>query len=152
LPAELSHSTVARRFRNSGDYAALMAAHFTATRQIVSAFAGEGMEDVIVHRILPGGSDAVTAVVEVQGELTIRKLATADAGRKLSVQVSWLRAHASSLPLPEVLTEHWYGERFHYDMPYILAARDFYDVIHTTPIESSRHHRVRRRNPGPWRS
>jgi hypothetical protein len=138
LPAELSHSTVARRFRNSGDYAALMAAHFTATRQIVSAFAGEGMEDVIVHRILPGGSDAVTAVVEKQGELTIRKLATADAGRKLSVQVSWLRAHASSLPLPEVLTEHWHGERFHYDMPYILAARDFYDVIHTTPIESSR--------------
>jgi hypothetical protein len=138
LPAELSGSTVARRFRNSGDYAALMAAHFTATRQIVSAFAGDGMEDVIVHRILPGGSDAVTAVVEVQGELTIRKLATADAGRKLSVQVSWLRTHASSLPLPEVLAERWFRERFHYDMPYILDARDFYDVIHTSPIENSR--------------
>ena len=138
VPAELSHTSIARRFRNSSDYAALMAAHFTATRQIVSAFAGEGMEDVIVHRILPGGSDAVTAVVEVRGELTIRKLATADAARKLSVQVSWLREHASSLPLPEVLTEEWHGERFHYDMPYTLSARDFYDVIHTSPIESSR--------------
>jgi hypothetical protein len=138
VPAELSSSSIARRFRNSGDYAALMAAHFTATREIVSAFAGEGMEDVIVHRILPGGSDAVTAVVEVRGALSIRKLATAESGRKLSVQVSWLREHASSLPLPEVLTAEWHGERFHYDMPYTISARDFYDVIHTSPIESSR--------------
>jgi hypothetical protein len=115
-----------------------MAAHFTATRQIVSAFAGEGMEDVIVHRILPGGSEAVTAVVEVKGELSIRKLATANAARKLSVQVSWLREHASSLPLPEVLNDEWRGERYHYDMPYSLSARDFYDVIHTSPVESSK--------------
>jgi hypothetical protein len=136
--AETSHSPVARRFRHSDDYATLMAAQFTATRKIVSAFAGEGMEDVIVHRILPGGSDAVTAVVETGGALSIRKLATADAGRKLSVQVSWLREHASSLPLPEVLSEQWRGERFHYDMPYELSARDFYDVVHTSPIESSK--------------
>jgi hypothetical protein len=96
------------------------------------------MDDVIVHRILPGGSDAVTAVVEVQGALSIRKLATADAARKLSVQVSWLREHQSALPLPPVLAERWYGERFHYDMPYTVAASDFYDIIHTSPIESSR--------------
>ena len=138
VPVDLSRSSIARRFRNTGDYAALMAAHFTATRQIVSAFAGEGMEDVIVHRILPGGSDAVTAVVEVRGDMSIRKLATADAARKLSVQVAWLREHASSLPLPQVLSEEWHGERFHYDMPYALSARDFYDVIHTSPIESSK--------------
>jgi len=138
VSVELSPSSIARRFRNSSDYAALMAAHFTATRQIVAAFAGEGMEDVIVHRLLPGGSDAVTAVVEVQGKLSIRKLATADAARRLSVQVDWLREHASSLPLPQVLTEKWHGEQFHYDMPYTLSARDYYEVIHTSPIESSR--------------
>ena len=34
--------------------------------------------------------------------------------------------------------KQWHGERFHYDMPYTLSARDFYDVIHTSPIESSR--------------
>ena len=138
VPAKASQSSIARRFRNSGDYAALMTAHFTATRQIVSAFAGEGMEDVIVHRILPGGSDAVTAVVEVKGELSIRKLATADAGRKLSVQVAWLREHAASLPLPAILSDEWHGERYHYDMPYALSARDLYDVIHTSPVESSK--------------
>ena len=138
VPAELSRTSVGRRFRNTSDYAALMAAHFTATRQIVSAFAGEGMDNVIVHRILPGGSDAVTAVIEVKGELSIRKLATADSGRKLSVQVEWLREHAAVLPLPPVLDEAWYGDRFHYDMPYIVTASDFYDVIHTSPIERSR--------------
>jgi hypothetical protein len=138
VPAELSRSSIGRRFRNSGDYAALMAAHFAASRQIVSEFTGEGMDDVIVHRILPGGSDAVTALIELRGELSIRKLATADAGRKLRVQVSWLREYASALPLPEVLTEEWHGERFHYDMPYTLSARDFYDVIHTSPIDHSK--------------
>jgi hypothetical protein len=138
VPAELSRTSIGRRFRNTSDYAALMAAHFTASRQIVSAFAGEGMDDVIVHRILPGGSDAVTAVVEVQGKLSIRKLATGASGQKLSVQVEWLRDHASALPLTPVLDEAWYGERFHYDMPYSVTASDFYDVIHTSPIESSR--------------
>jgi hypothetical protein len=138
LSGQPSPSSIARRFRNSGDYAALLSAHFTATRQIVSAFAGEGMADVIVHRILPGGSEAVTAVVEVHGSLSIRKLATADAGRRLSVQVAWLRDHASLLPLPDVLSAEWLGERFYYDMPYTPSARDFYDVIHTSPIESSR--------------
>ena len=138
VPAELSHISIGRRFRNSSDYAALMAAHFSASRQIVSAFAGEGMEDVIVHRILPGGSDAVTAVVEVAGTLSIRKLATGDAGRKLSIQVAWLREHASALPLPPVIADSWYGERFHYDMPYAVTASDFYDVIHTSAIDGSR--------------
>jgi hypothetical protein len=138
VPAELSRFSLSRRFRNSSDYAALMQAHFTASRQIVSAFAGEGMDEVIVHRILPGGSEAVTAVIEVHGALSIRKVAATDAGRKLGVQVEWLRQHASALPLPDVLGEAWHGERFHYDMPFTLAARDFYDVIHTSPIESSK--------------
>jgi hypothetical protein len=138
VPAELSRTSIGRRFRNTSDYSALMAAHFTASRQIVSAFAGDGMDDIIVHRILPGGSDAVTAVVEVHGDLTIRKLATGESGRKLSEQVEWLRTHASALPLPPVLHESWYGDRFHYDMPYTVTANDFYDVIHTSPIESSR--------------
>jgi hypothetical protein len=138
VPAELARTSIWRRFRNTSDYSALLAAHFTASRQIVSAFAGEGMDDIIVHRILPGGSDAVTAVVEVHGDLTIRKLATGDSGRKLSLQVEWLRTHASALPLPAVLHESWHGERFHYDMPFTVTANDFYDVIHTSPIESSR--------------
>lgn len=136
-PAELSHPPMSRRFRNTSDHGLFLLAQFGGTNQIISAFAAEGMDDVVVHRLLPGGSEAVTAVVEVGGSLTIRKLAAAGAGRKLGVQAAWLREHADSLPLAEVVAERRHPDMFHYEMPYRITARDFYDVIHTTPLEAS---------------
>jgi hypothetical protein len=137
-PAQLAPPPISRRFRNTDDYALLLVAHFTATNQIVSAFAAEGMEDAVVHRLLPGGSDAVTAVVEVAGALSIRKLAAANAGKKLRVQAQWLRAHEDALSLAHVIGERQLADRYHYDMPFSITARDFYDVIHTASIETSK--------------
>jgi hypothetical protein len=139
MPRADAPLSMSRRFRSSEDYAALMLAHFTASRGIIASFADDSMRDTIVHRILPGGSDAVTAVVESGGRLGIRKLATGDAATKLEEQVEWLRAHASQLPLPPIIADAWNGRRFHYDMPFSIAARDFYEVIHTSDIERSAH-------------
>jgi hypothetical protein len=129
--------SMSERFRNRGDFTALLSARFTASREIVASFAEESMGEVVVHRILPGGSEAVTAVVETHGTLSIRKVATGSAAEKLTEQVRWLRRHASDLPVPAVLGEAWHGSRFHYDMPFNLSASDFYDVIHAVPIERS---------------
>jgi hypothetical protein len=129
--------SMSERFRNRGDFAALLSARFTASREIVTSFADETMGEVVVHRILPGGSEAVTAVVETRGNLSIRKVATGRAAEKLTEQVQWLRRHATDLPLPGVLGEAWHGARFHYDMPFNVSASDFYDVIHAAPIERS---------------
>ena len=129
--------SMSERFRNSGDFATLLSARFAASREIVASFADESMGEVIVHRILPGGSEAVTAVVETRGNLSIRKVAKGRAAEKLTEQVQWLRRHAAELPLPEVIGEAWYGSRFHYDMPFNVSASDFYDVIHAVPIERS---------------
>ena len=129
--------SMSERFRNRGDFAALLSARFAASREIVASFADESMAEVIVHRILPGGSEAVTAVVETRGALSIRKVAQGRAAEKLTEQVQWLRRNADSLPLPAVISEAWHGGRFHYDMPFNVAASDFYDVIHAVPIERS---------------
>jgi hypothetical protein len=137
MPGEIARPPVSRKFRNTSDYAAFLQAHFSAADQIVSTFVTEGTDDVVVHRLLPGGSDAVTAVVESGGTLTIRKLAAGGAGQKLGVQADWLRRHAAALPLPEVLGERRFPDRYHYDMPFTLSARDFYDVIHTAPVDAS---------------
>src|SRR4029079_10506809 len=120
--------SMSERFRNRGDFAALLSARFAASREIVASFADESMGEVVVHRILPGGSEAVTAVVETKGNLSIRKVATGRAAEKLTEQVRWLRRHASALPVPAVIGEAWYGARFHYDMPFNLSASDFYEV------------------------
>jgi hypothetical protein len=137
MPRDDAPLSMSRRFRSSEDYAALMLAHFTASRGIIASFADDSMGDTIVHRILPGGSDAVTAVVESAGRLGIRKLATDGAAAKLVEQVEWLRTHAGRLPLAPVTAGGWNGRRFHYDMPFSIAARDFYEVIHTSAVERS---------------
>jgi hypothetical protein len=137
MPRDDTPLSMSRRFRNSADYAALMLAHFTESRGIIGSFADDSMGDAIVHRILPGGSDAVTAVVEANGRLAIRKLATDTAATKLVEQVAWLRAHHSRLPLPPITAERWNDRRFYYDMPFSISARDFYEVIHTSEIERS---------------
>ncbi|MGI9089852.1 MAG: hypothetical protein ACR2GG_01975, partial [Gemmatimonadaceae bacterium] len=135
--APMPNKPISHRFRDTSDYAAFLRAHFNTTDQIVSTFAANGMDDAVVHRLLPGGSDAITAVVEVDGVLGIRKFATAGAGDKLQVQASWLRDTQSALSLAEVVSERQRNGGYQYDMPYVLTARDFYDVIHTAPVTRS---------------
>ncbi|PYP77267.1 MAG: hypothetical protein DMD35_15655 [Gemmatimonadetes bacterium] len=137
MPRDDTPLSMSRRFRSSADYAALMLAHFTTSREIIASFADDSMGDAIVHRILPGGSDAVTAVVESGGLLGIRKLAMDAAATKLVEQVDWLRAYATRLPLPRVAADAWNGRRYHYDMPFSTASSDFYEVIHTVDVERS---------------
>ena len=125
------------RFQSRADFAAFLGAHFSCPRHIVSDFGLNGLGDAVVHRLLPGGSDALTALVESGDRLTIRKFATGGAAVRLKIQADWLRAYRQHLPLAEVTAEFGDAESYRYDMPYILSARDFYEVIHTTPVETS---------------
>ena len=71
-------------------------------------------------------------------QLLIRKFAVGHAADKLRTQADWLTAQAERLPLVSILTTKDKGSAsFAYDMPYIATARDFYEVIHTTPVEHS---------------
>ncbi|HKP14911.1 MAG TPA: lysylphosphatidylglycerol synthase transmembrane domain-containing protein [Gemmatimonadaceae bacterium] len=132
-----SPPAVALAFRRPVDYDAFLLSHFSASEGTVSALVLEAMDDIVVHRFLPGGSDAVTAVVEVEGALRIRKLATGSAAEKLRVQAEWLRRHAPRLSMTEVISERVYPGKYHFDMPYHLGARDCYDVVHTAPVSFS---------------
>ena len=85
------------------------------------------------ERRLRGGSGAAIEIVVDNGVAVIRKSATGQAALKLSRQVEWLKRHAASLPLTEVVAEHARAGFFAYDMP-LVAARDFYDVIHDQSV------------------
>jgi len=137
-PSGLVRPTISHAFASGNDYSLLLKAHFTHTEPAVTAFGFQGVDRAVVHRILPGGSDAVTAVVEVDERFVIRKFATGSAGAKLKNQSDWLMRYEDRLPLPPVTDEKLSDASFYYDMPYIPAARDFYEHIHTSPLASSK--------------
>jgi hypothetical protein len=120
-------------FVNRADYEAMLRSHFTDADPVVVTFGLHGLGEAIVHRILPGGSDAITAVVEIESRFGIRKFATGGAARKLVEQAAWLDLHASRLPLATIVDRCGDQSRFRYDMPYHAGARDLYEVVHTAP-------------------
>ncbi len=125
------------RFTNRGDYARFLESHFTGSNAVVAKFGLIAGPDVMVVRLLPGGSDAVTAMIQTSGIIKIRKVATGSAATKLAEQATWLRDHAVHLPLASVLGETIDDGAYSYDMPFLLTARDFYEVIHTSPLAES---------------
>ena len=137
-PVGLATAPQAKAFRSEGDYRTFLEAQFSATRNTVALFGNHGIDGAVIHRLLPGGSEAITAVVEIDEQFHIRKFATDGAADKLEVQAEWLRRHQADLPLTPLLGEHRGAGRFRYDMPYLPSARDFYEYVHTAPLSSSK--------------
>ncbi len=128
------------RFRTDDEYGYFLASLFSGNNHVATSFGLQAIDDGAVAKLFSGGSDAITALVEVQGELAIRKFAVGAAGDKLKSQHDWLLHHkrASVLPLVDILRERPKNGCYHYDMPLVVPANDFYDFIHTAPIHESR--------------
>lgn len=130
-------SLVSEHFKEHSEYDFFLASIFAEDDQRVSGFGLNAIEDAVVHRIFQGGSGAITALVESDTKLMIRKFAIGDLMGKLEQQVEWLDQHHAELPLVEIVGERVDKAFYRYDMPYSPSANDFYDMIHTAPIEQS---------------
>ncbi len=127
------------RFSAATSYESFLGALFSGEDQAVSGFGMEAIDDCIVHKFYHGGSDAITALVEANQRLVIRKFAVGSAAAKLKTQAEWLRRYAApSLPLAEVISDRGNGSVYSYDMPLVTPANDFYDVIHSSPTARNR--------------
>lgn len=136
--AELQLALSGHSFAKTSDYGAVLDAHFTDRESTIAHFGLHGLEGATVRQLLPGGSDAITAVVETGQGLVIRKFATGEAGQKLVNQAHWLEAHRAELPLTGLISQHRSANKFHYDMPFLTTARDLYDMVHIMPLSKSR--------------
>ena len=130
-------AAVSDRFSNLAEYESFLLARFTTRSDILTDFSMQAILDGKVQRLFPGGSDAITALVELENKLVIRKFALGDAGKKLQTQARWLQAHHDDLPLVDVVGEHSGSGFYSYDMPFFSTASDFYDVIHTASVAQS---------------
>ncbi|MDD3370316.1 MAG: lysylphosphatidylglycerol synthase transmembrane domain-containing protein [Alphaproteobacteria bacterium] len=124
-------------FSASEEYGAFLYRHFSGDASLTSDFDTHAIQDAKVIRHLAGGSDALTALVQVNNQLRYRKYAVGGAAKKLGDQAEWLEAHKIELPLTPVFDKRVNGERCIYDMPYSMSSRDFYDYIHMSDIEDS---------------
>jgi uncharacterized protein (TIRG00374 family) len=118
-------------------YNAFLDRRFRAGGGILSEFEERGIDRVRLFRMFHGGSGAITALVEVDGELRVRKFATKDLGKRLRVQHYWLAQYNTKLPTVALLGDRTVGSDFTYDMAYVEGSRGFYEAIHTEPISWS---------------
>ena len=125
-------------FARDEDYDAILQAHFTDARTAAAGFGVHGLDGAVVQRLLPGGSDAITAIVEDDNRFVIRKFAMGDAAGKLGEQADWLREHRSALPLADIIAERQGPAQHRYDMPYRGSAHDLYEMVHVMPVDASR--------------
>jgi hypothetical protein len=127
------------RFTGAANYEDFLDALFSDARRAVSGFGMGAVDDCVVHRFYQGGSDALAALVETEGQFVIRKFAMGAAAAKLEVQADWLRRHsAPSLPLVEVIGGRKSIGAYSYDMPLVDGASDFQDSIHSSPTDKNR--------------
>lgn len=138
VPVLIAPST-RQKFKSEHEFNAFLTSLFAGDRQVVRQFGLLGVDDAVVHKLFHGGSDAITALVESKDRLVIRKFADGEAGSKLKIQCSWLATHHKGmLPLVDVLMTKEGKGFFQYDMPLVIRANDFYDLIHTSDLQASR--------------
>ncbi|MDE1154579.1 MAG: lysylphosphatidylglycerol synthase domain-containing protein [Acidobacteriaceae bacterium] len=135
---EATPSLVSEHFKEESEYEYFLTSLFAGRDQKVTGFGLRAIEDGIVHRLFHGGSGAITALVEADRTLMIRKFTIGEMRHKLKLQVDWLQRFQHELPLVQVLRDRMESSFYRYDMPYPPQADDFYDVIHTAPLERSR--------------
>ncbi len=125
------------RFGEISQYDAFLCRHFSGDESLALDFETHAIQNAAIMRRLGGGSEAITAVVQVGNEMRIRKYAIDEAGRKLRDQFDWLEQNRAGFPAVTVTPGEKLENRFYYDMPYSITARDFYDFIHMNTVERS---------------
>ncbi len=129
---------VRNKFKAEGEYEYFLVSLFSGSNSVATTFGLQAIDDATIHKLYSGGSDAITALVEVNGQLVIRKFAIGDAGKKLKSQHDWIVSQQENFPsLVQVVNELQKPESYYYDMPLVVPSNDFYDFIHTTPIKAS---------------
>lgn len=127
------------RFKGETEYRYFLSSLFSGNNTVATSFGLDAIDDGKVHKLFPGGSDAITAMVEVDEHLVIRKFAVGAAGDKLKAQREWLGSYRSDrFPLVDIIRDCKKPQSYHYDMPLVVASSDFYDFIHTHPIQESK--------------
>jgi hypothetical protein len=123
-------------FKGRQAYEKFLLAHFSGRRSALSKVGTAGFGDCKIARVFPGGSGALTAVIECNGKLSIRKVSEGEGIARLKDQYDWLeRQQGGNLPVVPVRNWQDAAEYSHYEMPYDAGAVDMYEWLHSVSFE-----------------
>ncbi len=126
-------------FSYEKDYVDFLESKFSGDKSIKSVFTGEGLEGLTVLKIFPGGSTAVTALLEIDSKTVVRKFASYEVANNLEKQVVWLQQFEKELPVVKLNSKlETNSKGIFYDMEFKKSTREFYDVIQNEQLEFSR--------------
>lgn len=127
-----------QHYINEEQYRGFLRRTFSGDSTLLAQFDNLRTEDnTVLHRVFHGGSDALTALVQIDDALVVRKFALGAGRDKLALQCQWLKKYRSELPLVRVANERESSLYFSYDMPYLSGSREFFEVIHTSSHDIS---------------
>ena len=125
-------------FHIESDYKDYLTQKFYPNKSVRSAFVNERIEDFEIHTIFPGGSNAVTALLQVEDEYLVRKFSQFESQDNLRSQFEWLNAHQSDLPVIELRGTIQTGMKgVFYDMEFNPHGKGLFDYIHSSSIRGS---------------
>lgn len=96
-------------------------------------------KDVIVLFDNSAGSNATTITAYKNDILFYRKYAFNLDGERLRDQISWLEKYQNDLPLPFIIDKKIEKSIVFYDMSFLKGCVEFFEYIHTMPVEKSWH-------------
>jgi len=126
------------KFKSIADYKNYLDRKFSGDNSLAYEFESSSLEGAEVHRVFPGGSEAITALIELNDSLRVRKFANNDPAKKLQVQYKWLEINRHKLSVVKTLGQKVVGNSFFYDMEYKDGSRGLYEAIHSIPVSESK--------------
>lgn len=93
--------------------------------------------DVSIIADSSASSDASTLVVMKDNRLLYRKYAFGDAGKKLALQINWIREHRDNIALPEIENIRIEDHYSSYDMPCYADAVNMFNYVHMANTDDS---------------
>jgi len=124
-------------FHGRSAYENFLSSYFSNTKNMINKLGISGFDDCKVSRVFSGGSGAITALIEKNGILGIRKLVPNNLESKLLDQYLWLST-SKNLPVVEVLGWSKTSSFSFYEMPYNLGAVDMYDWLHSVNLDRAK--------------
>lgn len=138
LGSSFKNNVSKNKFAADREYEFFLSSLFSGDNYATTAFGLNAVDDSTIVRLFNGGSDAITALINLDNKLVIRKFATNEASGKLANQYQWIKDNQQAeFPLVSVLKRSEKDDPFYYDMPLVMPSSDYYDFIHTNPIAKS---------------
>lgn len=135
---EFSRFGLPSSFSGNGAFRKFLYSYFSNNVDLLSKVGDRGFEDCKISRIFRGGSGAITAVIEKDEEVSIRKVVSISENNRLTDQYLWLQfAIKNQLPVTPCFNYVTREDFCYYEMPYLVGSMDMYEWIHAVPIKSS---------------